>query len=113
FEQRIDELAGQRERTETRRGPLTRAIVDRILGGAVNRFDRRYGGFGPAPKFPHPFALELLLNRYLADGEVPLRDLLFPTLDGMSGGGTYDHVEGGFFRYSTNEDWSIPQFEKM
>src|SRR5690242_17033431 len=54
FEQRIDELAGQRERTETRRGPLTRAIVDRILGGAVNRYDRQYGGFGPAPKFPHP-----------------------------------------------------------
>ena len=113
FEARIAELAGQRRDPSVRTGPLTPAIVERILGGAINRYDRRFGGFGPAPKFPHPAALELLANRHLVTGEEQLTDMLFATLDGMSGGGMYDHVEGGFFRYSTTEDWSVPHFEKM
>ena len=113
FEARIAELAVQRRDAPVRTGPLTPAVAERILGGAINRYDRVHGGFGPAPKFPHTAGLELLLERHLATGEPSLRDMLFTTLDGMSGGGMYDHVEGGFFRYSTTDDWSVPHFEKM
>jgi len=113
FEQKIAELAERRAQQPTRKGPLTASIIERIIGGIANRYDSRYGGFGPAPKFPHAPALELLANRHLATGDEQLKDMLFHTLDGMSSGGMYDHVEGGFFRYSTSEDWSVPHFEKM
>jgi uncharacterized protein len=113
FEAKIAQLAERRTRQQTQRGTLGSSIVERIIGGLAQRYDARYGGFGPAPKFPHPPALELLVNRHLATGEEPLKEMLFHTLDGMSSGGMYDHVEGGFFRYSTTEDWSVPHFEKM
>ncbi len=113
FETKIAELAERRTRLRTSKGALSPSIVERIIGGIANRFDSRYGGFGPAPKFPHAPALELLVNRHLATGEEQLKDIVFHTLDGMSSGGMYDHVEGGFFRYSTTEDWSVPHFEKM
>ena len=113
FETKIAELAERRTRLRTSKGALSLSIVERIIGGIANRFDSRYGGFGPAPKFPHAPALELLVNRHLATGEEQLKDIVFHTLEGMSSGGMYDHVEGGFFRYSTTEDWSVPHFEKM
>ncbi|HEV8420046.1 MAG TPA: DUF255 domain-containing protein [Actinomycetota bacterium] len=113
FETKIAQMAERRDRPQTQKGTLSSSIVERIIGGLVQRYDSRYGGFGPAPKFPHAPALELLVNRHLATGEEQLRDMLFHTLDGMSSGGMYDHVEGGFFRYSTSDDWSVPHFEKM
>jgi uncharacterized protein YyaL (SSP411 family) len=113
FETKIAELAERRGRLETQKGTLTPSVVERIIGGIAQRYDPRYGGFGPAPKFPHAPALQLLVNRHLATGEEQLKEMLFHTLDGMSSGGMYDHVEGGFFRYSTTEDWSVPHFEKM
>jgi uncharacterized protein len=113
FESKIAELAERRTNLPTEKGALTPSIVERIIGGVANRYESRFGGFGPAPKFPHAPALELLVNRHLATGEDQLKDMLFHTLDGMSSGGMYDHVEGGFFRYSTTEDWSVPHFEKM
>jgi uncharacterized protein YyaL (SSP411 family) len=114
FERKIAEVTERRSSAQAAaRGTLASSIVERILGGIAQRYDPRFGGFGPAPKFPHAPALELLANRHLQTGEEQLKDMLFHTLDGMSGGGMYDHVEGGFFRYSTNEDWSVPHFEKM
>src|SRR5919197_562984 len=113
FESKIAELADRRTRLQTQKGTLGQQTVERILGGIANRYDPRFGGFGVAPKFPQAPALELLINRHLATGEEQLKDMVFHTLDGMSSGGMYDHVEGGFFRYSTNEDWSVPHFEKM
>jgi uncharacterized protein len=113
FESKIAELADRRTRLQTQKGALVTSIIERIIGGIANRYDARFGGFGPAPKFPQAPALELLINRHLATGEEQLKDMVFHTLDGISAGGMYDHVEGGFFRYSTNEDWSVPHFEKM
>jgi uncharacterized protein len=83
-----------------------------------DQFDARHGGFGKAPKFPHPTSLERLLRHWagsLHDGEGDTRALemaLF-SLDRMALGGMYDQLGGGFCRYSTDEQWMIPHFEKM
>ena len=72
-------------------------------------FDRRHGGFGGAPKFPHPTDLAFLLGR----GDAALRQMALTTLTRMSEGGIYDQIGGGFCRYSVDERWEIPHFEKM
>ncbi len=90
-------------------GKLVRDISTTM---AVN-FDIDYGGFGFEPKFPHTEALELALLRFHYNGENEMMTIASRTLDKMSKGGMYDPVEGGFFRYSTTRDWSIPHFEKM
>jgi len=76
-------------------------------------FDIRYGGFGSAPKFPHPAAIELLLERYQSTGERYLLTVITTTLDGMAAGGVYDQLGGGFHRYSVDARWIVPHFEKM
>jgi uncharacterized protein YyaL (SSP411 family) len=76
-------------------------------------YDRTYGGFGTAPKFPQTDALALLAEQAAMRREPQLLEMARHTLAQMAGGGTYDHVEGGFFRYSTTQDWSVPHFEKM
>ncbi|MEW6727112.1 MAG: DUF255 domain-containing protein [Bacillota bacterium] len=76
-------------------------------------FDPVYGGFGDAPKFPMVEAIELALNVYFTTGNEKFLHVALTSLDGMAGGGMYDAVEGGFFRYSTTRDWLIPHFEKM
>ena len=84
--------------------PLTQAEAQ--LAAA---YDRRHGGFGEAPKFPHPSNLEFLLGR---DGAVA-RDMAVHSLKAMLLGGLYDQLGGGFFRYSVDRRWEIPHFEKM
>ena len=76
-------------------------------------FDPRDGGFGSAPKFPHPGNIELLLSRHALDGEGGARDMAYFTLEKMAEGGIYDQVGGGFCRYSVDAQWRIPHFEKM
>ena len=76
-------------------------------------FDERYGGFGKAPKFPPCAALALLLRHYDNVPDESLLDMITGTLDGMKNGGMYDHLAGGFARYSTDERWLVPHFEKM
>ncbi|MCA9628327.1 MAG: DUF255 domain-containing protein [Myxococcales bacterium] len=76
-------------------------------------YDDRYGGFGTAPKFPPSPALRLLTLFHAQTGDVRALDMLQGTLDGMRQGGMYDHVVGGFCRYSTDERWLVPHFEKM
>lgn len=92
--------------------PTNKIIRDIATTIAVN-FDIDYGGFGFEPKFPHSDALDLALIRYKFEGESEMLKVTTKTLDMMAQGGTYDQVEGGFFRYSTTRDWSIPHFEKM
>jgi uncharacterized protein YyaL (SSP411 family) len=75
-------------------------------------FDRRYGGFGGAPKFPTPSQLELLL-RVAHNGNAAGRAMLMKTLEGMALGGIRDHLEGGFRRYTVDQRWHLPHFEKM
>ena len=87
--------------------------VDSILEAVTNAYDEVYGGFGNAPKFPQTDAILLLLEQANVRSDPELQRMAVHTLDRMAGGGTYDHVEGGFFRYSTTQDWSVPHFEKM
>jgi hypothetical protein len=76
-------------------------------------FDPQHGGFGPAPKFPQPLALRWLLRRWRQSGDGELLRMVTATLDGMAGGGMYDHLGGGFHRYSVDARWLVPHFEKM
>jgi hypothetical protein len=78
-------------------------------------FDGRWGGFGAAPKFPQPMTLEFLLRRAVRDRPDAHEALgaVTTTLDRMAAGGIYDHLGGGFARYSTDERWHVPHFEKM
>src|SRR5579872_5872130 len=91
------------------RGEMVTAVVENI----EQAYDEEYGGFGDAPKFPMIDALELLLQEYRITHKQRLYDMVAKSILGMSDGGMYDHVEGGFFRYSTTRDWSVPHFEKM
>jgi uncharacterized protein len=94
-------------------GSLEDGIVDEVVEAAKNAYDPEYGGFGSAPKFPQTDAILLLLEQAQIDADPELRAMAMHTLVMMAAGGTYDHVEGGFFRYSTTQDWSVPHFEKM
>ncbi len=93
--------------------PLDGGLVDSVLEAVTSAYDRRYGGFGNAPKFPQTDAILLLLEQAQLRSDPALNHMAVHTLEQMAGGGTYDHVEGGFFRYSTTQDWSVPHFEKM
>ena len=101
-----------------RGGDLTVALVDKIAGSALGKFDPRNGGFGSQPKFPHAAALDLLLEMAMSrDPELPetvqARDAFTVTLEKMARGGVYDQLAGGFHRYSVDERWVVPHFEKM
>jgi uncharacterized protein len=93
-------------RVEQSQDPLDQAILDQAISGLQASFDRSNGGFGGAPKFPPPEALEFLLDRGQID---PVR----LTLDKMMFGGIYDQLGGGFARYSVDATWLVPHFEKM
>src|SRR2546425_2358050 len=94
-------------------GQLDPGLVDEVLNAVRSAYDPEYGGFGTAPKFPQTDAILLLLEQSVLRSDPELRAMAVHTLERMTGGGTYDHVEGGFFRYSTTQDWSVPHFEKM
>ncbi|MGC8852707.1 MAG: thioredoxin domain-containing protein, partial [Hydrogenobacter sp.] len=87
-----------------------------LLGGIgvlLSSIDYQKGGIGSAPKFHHAKAFELLLYHYYFTKEDLVKRALSISLEAMAKGGVYDHLLGGFFRYSTDEDWHIPHFEKM
>ncbi|WP_243324451.1 thioredoxin domain-containing protein [Geothrix sp. SG200] len=85
------------------------AALDGALAQLRAAFDPRWGGFGPAPKFPQSMAVELILARGTAED----RAMALRTLDAMWEGGMYDHLGGGFARYSVDGQWLVPHFEKM
>jgi uncharacterized protein YyaL (SSP411 family) len=89
------------------------AVIDAIVKSALKMFDPQNGGFGSAPKFPHPAALDLLIDQYVRSGDEKLRDVFVSTLEKMARGGVYDQLAGGFHRYSVDERWIVPHFEKM
>ncbi len=96
---------------------LTLSLNDSVVQDCFNElagsFDSQYGGFGAAPKFPSPSNL-FFLTRYhtLRNSKLALT-IVTKTLDSMMRGGIYDHVGGGFHRYSTDRYWLVPHFEKM
>ena len=94
-------------------GTLSLSIVDEILGEVANNFDPIYGGFGSQPKFPNTEAHELALLKYHYSGNREFLRMVALTLQNAGKSGTYDKEMGGFYRYSTLRDWSIPHFEKM
>jgi len=106
------------ETFSARGGELTLALVDKIAASALRLFDPRNGGFGSQPKFPHPSVLDLLLEAAVNRGpEHPesdqARNAFTTTLEKMARGGVYDQLAGGFHRYSVDERWVVPHFEKM
>ena len=104
-------------------GKVSATVVDAILESAWKMFDEVNGGFGSAPKFPHPAALDLVMDQYVRrkdrganDSGVSneeLRTIFVTTLEKMARGGVYDQLAGGFHRYSVDERWIVPHFEKM
>jgi uncharacterized protein YyaL (SSP411 family) len=94
-------------------GELSAAPIHLAVERAAQSFDSEHGGFGGAPKFPHPAELELLLRRHAATGEARCGEMALFTLRKMAEGGLYDQLGGGFCRYSVDERWEIPHFEKM
>ncbi len=129
--QMVETAISQSESFAGRSGKLSLSAVEAIETAAQRMFDPEHGGFGQAPKFPHPSALDLLIERYGKDPNSKRRGTAFPdndtkpavrgglgnivltTLEKMARGGVYDQLAGGFHRYSVDERWVVPHFEKM
>jgi hypothetical protein len=124
----VESAIAQAESFAGRGGRVSPGVIAAIVESAVKMFDAEHGGFGRAPKFPHPSALDLLIERYARTVElrsagqpgaaVPtnaeqLRNMVATTLEHMAKGGVYDQLAGGFHRYSVDERWIVPHFEKM
>lgn len=94
-------------------GSIDAGLIDRIVEAAKTMFDPANGGFGTAPKFPHPAVIDLLIHEYVRTNDPDLRNVVVTTLEHMAKGGVYDQLGGGFHRYSVDEHWIVPHFEKM
>jgi uncharacterized protein YyaL (SSP411 family) len=120
----------QRDDVEEQANKLTEAIDETVLraraassldaamlsGAVANvraQFDPSWGGFGRAPKFPQAMTLDFLCRELVLDPAPETREMITTTLDAMAAGGIHDHLGGGFARYSTDEAWLVPHFEKM
>src|SRR5205823_3540344 len=100
-------------RVEPAEGELDAHLLQNAVRMHGRIFDSTHGGFGSAPKFPHAVELRLLLRLWKRFGEEQALHMARLTLDRMAMGGIYDHLGGGFHRYSTDERWLAPHFEKM
>ena len=128
----VENAIVQAESFHGRGGHVSVKVIEAIQESAVKMFDPMHGGFGSAPKFPHPSALDLLIERFgrvasrpgrtgqpmaavptPANDNSELRNLIVSTLTHMANGGVYDQLAGGFHRYSVDERWVVPHFEKM
>jgi len=109
----ITQRLQQAGRVEPTEGELAPRLLQNAVRMHARIFDSTYGGFGSAPKFPHPVELRLLLRLWKRFGDEQALDMARLTLDRMATGGIYDHLGGGFHRYSTDERWLVPHFEKM
>ena len=92
---------------------VRREAADDVVSGARHAFDARNGGFGEAPKFPYPDAIDLLLTEALLTRDESFLDMAERTLDGMLAGELWDEADGGFFRYALRGDWTEPRREKL
>jgi uncharacterized protein len=93
--------------------PSSRVRLERLVDVLHSRFDPRDGGFSLAPKFPHASFLDAALATWVVTGRDEARQMATVTLDAMARGGLFDHVAGGFARYSVDATWTVPHFEKM
>jgi uncharacterized protein YyaL (SSP411 family) len=92
---------------------LNKSSLDVAAKDILSHFDAQHGGFGTSPKFPMPGALEFLLRRFSVSREAATGGAVRRTLDAMARGGFHDQIGGGFHRYSVDEEWIVPHFEKM
>jgi uncharacterized protein YyaL (SSP411 family) len=92
---------------------LDESILEAAAAGLKKQHDRAEGGLGGAPKFPQPMAMEFLLRSWKRSQDAEALHVVIHTLDHMARGGIYDHLGGGFARYSTDNEWLVPHFEKM
>ena len=109
----LAEAVAKAEAFSGARAEVDLGVVDSQITSLTQLFDIRNGGFGKAPKFPHASAVDLLFERYRQTGEKHLLAMAETTLEKMSKGGVYDQLAGGFHRYSVDERWLVPHFEKM
>ncbi len=119
----VESAIAQSESFAGRGGRVSASVLTAIQESALKMFDPQHGGFGQAPKFPHPSALDFLIDRYAKSSGVAepanptnnarLREVIVTTLEHMARGGVYDQLAGGFHRYSVDERWVVPHFEKM
>ena len=96
-----------------RAGALSPDILERAYGVVRNQFEPRFGGFGTAPKFPQAMTIDFLCRALVRNHADDTRTMITTTLDRMAAGGIYDQLGGGFARYSTDDFWLVPHFEKM
>lgn len=129
LERVVEVWRGERDRVQAQAGALRELLVaqldesvpgelsDLALDDATHRMlataDRAHGGFGTQPKFPHPSTVQFLLHRWCDNPAPTLRAVIHETLDGMAGGGFRDLLGGGFHRYSVDQRWIVPHFEKL
>src|SRR6266852_4344577 len=113
--QMVESEISRAESVSAGSGKVSATVIDTILESARQMFDEVNGGFGSAPKFPHPAALDLVMDQYARTGSSneELRPIFVHTLEKMARGGVYDQLAGGFHRYSVDERWIVPHFEKM
>ena len=98
---------------ESESSPVNKVAIENAVVMMLKSADRRHGGFGTAPKFPHPMDVRVLMRAVKRFGNMDALDVVRLTLDKMARGGIYDHLGGGFARYSTDAYWLVPHFEKM
>jgi uncharacterized protein YyaL (SSP411 family) len=112
-----DNAIGQlRQFTETARAAnseLGKSLLDKTYDQIKSSYEPSYGGFGGAPKFPRPVTLDFMLRYYARTGTKDALDMSLFTLHKMADGGMHDQIGGGFHRYSTDNRWHVPHFEKM
>jgi uncharacterized protein YyaL (SSP411 family) len=94
-------------------GTLDPTLLDEAYTRLARDYDPAHGGFGGAPKFPQPMLLEFLLRTHVRTGQAAALEMATDTLRAMAAGGMYDQLGGGFHRYSVDERWLVPHFEKM
>jgi uncharacterized protein YyaL (SSP411 family) len=111
--QRIESAIARAESFPGGGGKISATVIAAIVESAQKMFDEVNGGFGNAPKFPHPAALDLVMEQYVRTQDAELRNIFVHTLKNMALGGVYDQLAGGFHRYSVDERWIVPHFEKM
>src|SRR5450755_3729013 len=115
--QMVESAIARAESVSAENGTISPHVIEAILDSARHLFDGVNGGFGSAPKFPHPAALDLVIDQYMANkhgaDDEDLRIIFVHTMEKMARGGVYDQLAGGFHRYSVDERWIVPHFEKM
>lgn len=106
-------IEGEIEDVPEQPGELSESVLDTLAQAALRSADREYGGFGSGQKFPQTGRIRALMRAFERTGQSEYRQLTEMTLDAMVSGGLYDHIGGGFHRYTTDRQWVVPHFEKM